>query len=87
MEDQAFLPSDVSAPRPPPSPQSPISKLALFLSLPVCRVDGRAHWREVVGGRGGGSYDDEKACSFINYSILSALQVHANPPPPAPNFD
>ncbi len=36
IEDQAFLLSYNSAPR-PPSP-SPVSKLSLFLSLPVCRL-------------------------------------------------
>jgi hypothetical protein len=52
---------------PPPSypPPSPVNKLSLFISLPLCVGRG--------GGGGGGarSYDDEKASFSINNSILS----------------
>ncbi len=49
----------------PPSPS--VSKLPIFLSLPVCR-------RSRVGGEGGlgsNSYDREKAWPSVNHSILS----------------
>ncbi len=49
----------------------PISKLSLFLSLPVSR---RSSYLTGEGGRGGGgakSHDDEKAWSSINHSIFT----------------
>jgi hypothetical protein len=58
-----------------PSP-SPVSKLSLFLSLPVSPVE-LTDGREGVGAK---SYDGEKAWSSINHAILSALmyvEVHA----------
>ncbi len=48
IEDQAFLRSHNSAPRPPPPPLS-VSKLSLFLILPVCR---RSSLLTGGGGRG-----------------------------------
>ncbi len=62
---------------------SPVSKLSLLYTVFVCVV-GRAYWRgkEGVGGRGRvKTYDGEKACSFINHSIFSALR---HTPPPFP---
>jgi hypothetical protein len=59
IEDKAFSPAnDLGAPPSYTPPPSPVSKLSLFLSLPV--------W-------GAKSYYGEKAWSFINHSILSAL--------------
>ncbi len=52
IEYQASLRSQDSAPRPPPSPlsrpctPSPVSKLSLFLSLPVSCVASPPYWRE-----------------------------------------
>jgi hypothetical protein len=37
VEDHAFLRSYDTAPRPPSPSPSPVSKLSLFLNLPVCR--------------------------------------------------
>jgi hypothetical protein len=65
----SFSPSHDFAP--PPSP--PVSKLSLFLSLPVELSDGKGG-----GGRGGAnSYGGEKAWSSINHSILFALNLLA----------
>ncbi len=50
---------------PTPSPFS-VSKLSLFLNLPVCRRSSL-----LTGGGGTISYDGEKAWSSINHSILS----------------
>jgi hypothetical protein len=72
IEDQAFLLSYDSAPRPSPYPSSPASKLSIFLSLPVCRRSV-LYWRGGGGagdGRGAKSYDREKAWPSINHSIL-----------------
>ncbi len=44
IEDQAFLRSSDSVPRPPPPP-SPVIKLSLFLSLPVYRRYGLSDGR------------------------------------------
>ncbi len=70
-EDQPFLRSYDSAPRPPPpSPLSRLSELSLFLTLPACVSSGQAY-------RGGGGwaviYDSEKALPSTNNSILSVL--------------
>jgi len=69
IEDQAFLPSYEMAPPPTFSPT--VSKLSLFLSLPVCRCSSLLTGEEGRGGRGAKSYVDEKALSSINHSILS----------------
>ncbi len=73
IEDQAFSSSYDFGSYPPPPPPSPVIKLSLFLSLPVCRRSslqtgkgGRRGWR------GAKLHDDEKAWSSIKYSILSA---------------
>jgi hypothetical protein len=62
---------------------SPVSKLSLFLSLPVChRSSLLSEGGGPGGGRGGGGaklYDGEKAWSSINHSIFSAF----NTPPRA----
>ncbi len=76
IENQAFLRSYDSAPRPPPLPSpSLVSKLSLFLSLSVCRRSG-----EVGSGRGGGleakAYDREKTWPSINHSIVSVTTPH-----------
>jgi hypothetical protein len=70
IDDQAFLPSYEMAPPPTFSP-STVSKLSLFLSLPVCRCSSLLTRK--VGGGGGGSnlYVCEKALSSIDHSILS----------------
>jgi hypothetical protein len=60
-EDQVIPPSLVLAP-PPPLPPSSVSKLFLFLSLPVCRRSS------LLTGEGEGVLD--KAWSSINYSNL-----------------
>ncbi len=53
----------------PPPPPPPVSKLSLYLSLPLCR---RSSLLTGGGGRGAKSYDDgEKAWPSINHSILS----------------
>ncbi len=48
---------------------SPVSKLSLFLSLPMCRPSSLLK-RGGGGGEGAESYDGEKALSSINHSIL-----------------
>jgi hypothetical protein len=53
-----------------PLPHSPVSKLALFHSLRVCRRP-----RLLTGVGGAKSYNCEKAWSFINHSILLTLSI------------
>ncbi len=55
IEDQAFLRSYDSVPRPPPPPP-PISKLSLFLSPPMCRHSPVELTDGLGGGRGAKSY-------------------------------
>ncbi len=55
----------------PPSLLSPISKLSLFLSLPVCRRSSLLTGEEEGIGGGAKSYDGEKAWTTLTYSILS----------------
>ncbi len=51
---------------------SPVDKLSLFLSLPVCRRSRLLTGVGVRGGeRGAKSYDGKKTCSSINHLILS----------------
>ncbi len=74
IEDQAFLRSYDSAPRPPPSPFS--HQQVVSLSQSSC-VTGQAYWRGGGGGGWGGGlrskpYDSEKVWPSINHSILSA---------------
>ncbi len=57
-----------SAPRQLPPP-SPVSKLSLFLSLPVCRRSSLLTREGERGGRGAKSYDRPS----INRSVLSAV--------------
>jgi hypothetical protein len=62
------MPSNDFAPR-PPHPPSLVSKLSLFLRLPVFR---RSSLRKGEGGGGGAkSYDGEKVWASINHSVLS----------------
>ncbi len=51
IEDKAFLLSYDLAPRPHPPP-SLVSKLVLFLSLPVCRRSSLVTGEGVSGGQG-----------------------------------
>jgi hypothetical protein len=60
----------VSAPHPTPFP-SPVSKLSLFLSPPVCRRSSLLMGERGRGGRGAKLYDREKASPSINQPILS----------------
>jgi hypothetical protein len=54
VENQAFSPSYVLAPAPPPLSPSPVSKLSLFSQSPISLcITSRANWQERVGGRGG----------------------------------
>ncbi len=71
IEDQVFLPSYDLAPPPFPSPLSR-QQVVSFNTSCVSQV-GRAFWREGGGGVVK-SYDNEKAWSSINYSILSGVQ-------------
>ncbi len=66
-----FLRSYVSAPR-PPLPPSPVSKLPLFLSPPVCCRSSLLKGEGGGGGRGAEAYDRKKALPSINHSILAA---------------
>ncbi len=59
---------------PTPFPSSPVSKLSLFLGLPMCRRPSLL--TEEGGGRGAKSYDREKAWLTINHSILFASWLH-----------
>ncbi len=70
IEAQAFLRS--YEPIPPPSP---VSKLSLFLSLPLCRRPS-LYWQERAGVEPDQSYDRKKAWASINRSILSGLWAH-----------
>ncbi len=58
----------------PPPPLSPVSKLSLFLNLPVNRRSSlpKGGWEEGVGGAAE-SYGGEKAWFSINHSLLSSL--------------
>jgi len=66
-----FYPSYNLAPSLSPTP-FPVSKLSLFLNLPVCRPSSFLTGEGGGGEAGDKSYDDEKACSSKNHSILSA---------------
>ncbi len=56
-----------------PLPPSPVSKLPLFLSLPVCRRSSLLTGEKVGGGgRGVESYDRKKAWPSVIHSLLSA---------------
>jgi hypothetical protein len=73
IEYEAFMPSyDFASPSPPPSP---VSKLSLILSLPVCRRSSSLTG-ERAGGGGAKSYDDEKIWYSMIHSILSATNTH-----------
>jgi len=71
IEGQAFLRSYDSAPRSTPPP-SPVSKLPLFLSLPVRRRPSLLRGDGGRSGRGAELYYFKKAWLSINYSILSS---------------
>jgi hypothetical protein len=60
-------------PQPPLRSLVTVSKLSLFLSHPECRP---SLLTKVVGRGGGGAkkYDDEKVCSSIHHSLLSAIR-------------
>jgi hypothetical protein len=62
---------------PPPSPASPVLKLSLFLSLPVCHRSNLLTGKRGRGMGWGGAkfYDSEKAWSSTDHSILSGLTV------------
>jgi hypothetical protein len=70
LEVLAFSPSYALAP-PPPPPLSPVSEFILSQSSCVSPI-------ELADEKGGGgeakSYDDKKAWSSINHSILSEHQ-------------
>ena len=70
-EDQALALSSDLAPPPHPSPLSPVSKLSLFLSLPVCSRSSLLTGEGERGQGGAKSYRGEEAWSSINHSILS----------------
>ncbi len=57
---------------PTPSPPSPVSKLSLFLSLPVCRRSSLLTGEEGTQGRRG-KEPNQSACSSINHSKFSAV--------------
>jgi hypothetical protein len=71
----AFLRSYDLAPLPPFSPLSRgLSKLPLYLSLPVCRLSSLQRERG-GGGRGGAeSYDHKNVWPCINHSIHSGVK-------------
>jgi len=69
IEDQAFSPSYDLAPPPPPSP---VSKLSLFLSLPMYRRSSLLAGEGGIGGKRRIQINDgEKACYFKIHSTLS----------------
>ncbi len=76
-EDQAFLQSDYSAPRPPPPPLPSAScfSFSVFLYVAVKLTEGRGGggraWSQIKAI----SYDLEKVLPFINQSILSGQRV------------
>jgi hypothetical protein len=65
-----------------PLPPSPVSKLSLFLSLPVCCRSSLLTGEG--GGRGAESYDRKKAWSSINnfctilYNVHTYLNIRGN---------
>jgi hypothetical protein len=69
--DQAFSPPYDLATR-PLLPLSPVSKLSLLLSLPVCHRSSLPTGGGEVGW-GAISYDGEKARPSINHSIMNSL--------------
>ncbi len=74
IEDQAFLRSFDSAPRPPLPPSligQHYSASCLFFILPMCRRPSLLRERGVGGRCGDKSYDREKAWPSIKHSILS----------------
>jgi hypothetical protein len=73
IEDQSSSPSYDLAPLPPPPP-SPVSKLYLFLSLPMSRWSSLHHRQDGGGGGGAKSYDGKKVWSYINHSVHSGIQ-------------
>ncbi len=76
IEDQVFLPSYDLAPPPFPSHLSLSRQQVVSFNTSCVYQVGRAFWRERGEGGGGGakSYDNKKAWSSINYSILSGVQ-------------
>ncbi len=71
MEDQAFLGSYDSAPRPPPPLQQIVSLSQSSCVSPVQLTEGRVGGG---GGRGAESYERKEAWVFINRSILSGVE-------------
>jgi hypothetical protein len=77
LEYQAFLPSYDLAPLPPPPPPSPVSKLSLFLSLPVSRGSTLLK-REREGKRVGEEPNHTTAREpgplyYVKYSLLLTM--------------
>ncbi len=73
IEDHAF---SLSYNRVRPHPHPPISSASCLSFSAFLYVAGRAFWRERGVGRGRDlSYDDEKAWSSINHSILSGWSL------------
>jgi hypothetical protein len=79
IEDQAFLRLYDLAPRPSPSPLSPVSKLPLFLTLPVCRRSSLLTGGWGGGGCGAESHDCKKTWPSINRSALSGMEYETWP--------
>jgi hypothetical protein len=91
IEDQAFLRSSDSVPRPPPPP-SPVIKLSLFLSLPVYRryslSDGRGEgWTWNTTARNPGflksfntlcqlATSNHHGVFFIMYSCIRSHEIY-----------
>jgi hypothetical protein len=73
IEDQAFLQSFDSAPRPPPLPPIP-SASCLSFSVFLCVTSELTDGRGGGGWRGAKSYDREKAWPSIYHSLLFGLE-------------
>jgi hypothetical protein len=64
-----------SAPRPPPLPSSsPVSKLSLFLSLPLCRHTHLA-WTSFMKKH----YDLFSAVKFLQFLLIKILERDLDP--------
>ncbi len=73
IEGQAFLPSCYSAPRQPPS-LSPVSKLPLFLSLPLCCRSSLLTGEGVRGWARSKIMRQRRTWPSINHSIFYAAE-------------
>jgi hypothetical protein len=77
IEGQAFLRSyDSVLGSPTPFPNSPVSKLSLFLSLPVCRRSSLLTGEGEGGGHGAESFDSQESLAlYKSFNTLCSVAI------------